>query len=149
MAVIKKYNPIDLLPDVAIGVKIPLVGKSGILFDQSYSTEDQVLSNLKSLILTRKGERVMQPTLGAEIQDSLFEQNTDTLKRRIETSIVKAIDFWLPYIDIIKLDVNAVVAVGPGTEEHGVTISIVVSLNGSESEKTVTFLATPTLITLS
>ena len=51
MSIIKKYNPIDLLPDVAVGIKLPFTGKSGNLFDLSYSTEEQALSNLKNLLL--------------------------------------------------------------------------------------------------
>ena len=75
----KRYHPIDLLPDVAVGIKLPIVGKNGNLFDLSYSTEDQAISNFKNLILTRQGERIMQPLFGTKLQDSLFEQNDDTL----------------------------------------------------------------------
>ena len=49
MSIEKRYNPIDLLPDVAVGVKLPFVGKDGTLFQLSYSTEEQAISNLKNL----------------------------------------------------------------------------------------------------
>jgi len=140
----KRYMPIDLQPDVAVGVKLPFVSKTGKLFDLSYSTEEQALSNLKNLIFTRRGERIMQPLFGTTLQDSLFEQNDELLKTRIEDSLFEAIDFWLPYIEVTKLTVTPVVAVGPDNEEHGVTISLSVSINGQTSGTPITFLVTQT-----
>ncbi len=54
MAYEKRFMPIDLQPDVAVGVKLPLVSKSGQLFDLSYSTEEQAISNIKNLLFTSK-----------------------------------------------------------------------------------------------
>ena len=142
MSIEKRYNPIDLLPDVAVGVKLPFVGKDGRLFQLSYSTEEQAISNLKNLILTRRGERVLQPLFGTNLQDSLFEQNDNLLKESIETNIIEAVEFWLPYISIKELNVQTVLAVDGTNEEHGVTISLKVSVNDSPSEIPVTFLVT-------
>jgi phage baseplate assembly protein W len=142
----KKYHPIDLLPDVAVGIKLPIVGVDGRLFDLSYSTEDQAISNLKNLILTRQGERLMQPLFGTKLQDSLFEQNDDILKASIKSSIEQAVEFWLPYISINSLEVNPVIAVGSSKEEHGVQISLQVSVNDQESNIPITFLATATTV---
>ena len=142
MSIEKRYNPIDLLPDVAVGVKLPFVGKDGSLFQLSYSTEEQAISNLKNLILTRRGERILQPLFGTNLQDSLFEQNDNLLKESIETNIIEAVEFWLPYISITELNVQTVLAVDGTNEEHGVTISLKVSVNDSPSEIPVTFLVT-------
>jgi len=142
----KKYHPIDLLPDVAVGIKLPIIGVDGRLFDLSYSTEDQAISNLKNLILTRQGERLMQPLFGTKLQDSLFEQNDDILKASIKDSIERAVEFWLPYISINSLEVNPVIAVGSSREEHGVQISLQVSVNDQESNIPITFLATATTV---
>jgi len=141
-----RYNPIDLLPDVAVGIKLPIVSVDGRLFDLSYSTEEQAISNLKNLILTRRGERVMQPFFGTTLQDSLFEQDTTLLISGIKDSISQAVAFWLPYITINKLDVTPVTAVASAFEEHGVTISITVSINGQQSNTPITFLVTATTI---
>lgn len=142
MSIEKRYNPIDLLPDVAVGIKLPFVTKEGNLFQLSYSTEEQAISNLKNLILTRRGERILQPLFGTNLQDSLFEQNDNLLKESIETNIIEAVEFWLPYISITELNVQTVLAVDGTNEEHGVTISLKVSVNDSPSEIPVTFLVT-------
>jgi phage baseplate assembly protein W len=129
-------------PDVAVGITLPFSQTNGRLFNLSYSTEEQALSNLKNLILTRQGERIMQPLFGTNLQDSLFEQNDDLLKSSIRDSIQDAVEFWLPYIAISELKVETVLAVGNSKEEHGVTISMKVLVNGVESEIPLTFLIT-------
>ena len=142
MSIEQRYNPIDLLPDVAVGIKLPFIGKTGNLFELSYSTEEQAISNLKNLVLTRPGERILQPLFGTELQNALFEQNDDILKERIQISISEAVEFWLPYIGINELNIQTVVAVDGTREEHGITISMKVSVNDIPSETPITFLVT-------
>jgi phage baseplate assembly protein W len=142
MSIEQRYNPIDLLPDVAVGIKLPFIGKTGNLFELSYSTEEQAISNLKNLVLTRPGERILQPLFGTELQNALFEQNDDILKERIQNSITEAVEFWLPYIGINELNIQTVVAVDGTKEEHGITISMKVSINDIPSEVPITFLVT-------
>ena len=52
---------------VAIGITLPLQKGNGGYFAQSYQTSEQVKSNIKNLILTRKGERLMHPTFGTDL----------------------------------------------------------------------------------
>ena len=75
---IYRYEPNNSNPDRAVGVVLPfnkpadartatqnaLSGSSGggSLFVQSYTTEVQAISNLKNLLLTRKGERYISKT---------------------------------------------------------------------------------------
>lgn len=143
----RKYNTIDLLPDVAVGIKLPLIGTQGNLFDQSYSTKDQAIANLKNLLYTIPGERVMQPLFGTELRSSLFQQNDDVLKEDIEQSIYEAVEFWLPYITIIQLIVTPVTSFNGTKEEHGVTVSLKVSVNEIVINTPITFLVTTTSIT--
>jgi len=93
------YNPLDLNKDVAVGITLPF-GKSSGLFNLSYTTEEQSISNLKNLLLTRKGERVFQPNFGSNIPSLLFEQMNSSLEVDLEQSLRDDIGFWLPYIVI-------------------------------------------------
>ena len=93
------YNPLDLNKDVAVGITLPF-GKSSGLFNLSYTTEEQSISNLKNLLLTRKGERVFQPNFGSNIPSLLFEQMNSSLEADLEQSLRDDIGFWLPYIVI-------------------------------------------------
>lgn len=116
-----RYNPLDFEPDVAVGVLLPFNGDApGRTYDQnyasgsvsgatvfasSYSTEEQAISNLKNLLLTKKGERFMQPDFGTRIFDSLFEPSTNALETIIEDGLNEDIEQWLPYIIINEIDV--------------------------------------------
>jgi phage baseplate assembly protein W len=146
MAIEKRYYPIDLLPDVAVGIKLPLSKQDGRLFDLSYTTEEQAISNLKNLILTRQGERLMQPLFGTRLQDTLFEPNTELIRDALRESIISAVQFWLPYITIQRLDVESVISVLGNIEEHGVKVTLIVNVNNQEANIPVTFLVTQTTV---
>ena len=53
MAVRKEYkiNPIDLKKNVAVGVKLPMGGRG--IFQSSYTTEEQAISNLKNTCIKK------------------------------------------------------------------------------------------------
>ncbi len=86
--------------DKSVGVTLPLRKGNNGYFEVSYTTKDQIKSNIKSLLLTQKGERLMQPTFGSNLQRALFEQNSDNLDAFIEDTIMEAIDTWMPYVTI-------------------------------------------------
>ena len=95
----------DLNPDIRIGLKLPFNrGRSG-LFPQTQTTLEQAGSNIKNLLLTSKGERIMQPDFGSRLRDLLFEQYTEDLEERVREEIQQAMSTWLPYIVISQVDV--------------------------------------------
>ena len=100
------YSPIDFKPDVAVGVKLPF-GKPNGLFTQSYTTEEQAVSNLKNLLLTRKGERPFQPEFGSDVYQLLFENIDSNIESNLEETLREDINFWLPYIVIDNVDIQA------------------------------------------
>ena len=99
------YNPLDLDDNVAIGVQLPF-GKNGGLFSLSYTTEQQSISNLKNLLLTRKGERPFQPEFGSDVYSLLFENINPSLSNSLSESLTDDINFWLPYIIIDNINVD-------------------------------------------
>ena len=94
-------------PDVRIGVTLPFTrdNKTG-WFDQSFTTLDAAKSNLRNLLLTMKGERLMQPNFGTDLMKLVFEQDDGTLIDRIRSTIVTAVDFWLPYLNLNTVEIN-------------------------------------------
>ena len=66
----------------AMGFTLPLTFGENT-FEQAFLTKDQVKSNIKNLLLTKKGERIIQPEFGSGLQSLLFEQNVDDLEGRI------------------------------------------------------------------
>jgi phage baseplate assembly protein W len=78
----------------------------GSVFAQSYSTEEQAISNLKNLLLTSRGERIMQPTFGTRIREAVFQPNSINLQEFINETLTESINKWLPYININSIDVT-------------------------------------------
>lgn len=103
MAVDIKYYPEDVGKEYGtLGIKFPMNAaggtSSGGVFNMSYTTEEQAVSNYINLLLTKKGERYMQPTYGVGLQLRLFEPNTGGLRNDIELDIRQQAKYWLPYI---------------------------------------------------
>jgi uncharacterized protein len=95
----------DLNPDVYIGLKLPFTRDRAGLFGQTETTLEQAGHNIKNLLLTAKGERVMQPDFGSDLRALLFEQDTEDFIDRIQLAIEEAISTWLPYINIEEANV--------------------------------------------
>lgn len=97
------------ISDQAIGVVLPF-GKAdnGVYFKQSFTTIDQAKSNIQNLILTIRGERIMHPTLGSGIWNTIFEPMTtgDELSIQLDSLIRESVAQWLPYINIDTLTVT-------------------------------------------
>ena len=87
-----------------LGIGINKSSNSNGVFSTNYTTLTQAKDNLKNLILTKKGERLMNPEFGCDVWLVLFEQmDGDTIESKIETSIVNAVDTWLPYISLTSI----------------------------------------------
>jgi len=145
-----KIQPIDTETDVAIGVKLPFSTKQGGLFELSYTTEDQAISNLKSLLLTKKGERMMRPNFGTGLWQKLFEKNTEDFKPLLEREMRNDISYWLPYIIIYKLDITNANTNSLDVNEHGISITLHFRVTEQGANQTITLNATTSgAITLS
>jgi len=68
-----RVNPLDLQGNIAIGISLPFSGPSGP-FNKTYSTADQIKSNLINLLLTDKGERVFNPDFGVDLKKHYLKQ---------------------------------------------------------------------------
>lgn len=87
-----------------LGIGINKSSNSNGVFSTNYTTLTQAKDNLKNLILTKKGERLMNPDFGCDVWLVLFEQmDGDTIESRIETSILDAVNTWLPYLNLTSI----------------------------------------------
>ena len=90
----------------AYGITLPVQRGNTGYFSQAFNSFEQAKSNLRNLLLTRKGERIFQPNFGSGIHELLFEQSTNDLESRLQENITDSVNFWLPYINIDTIDVN-------------------------------------------
>tara|TARA_Y100001963_G_C6518370_1_gene325443 strand:- start:41 stop:484 length:444 start_codon:yes stop_codon:yes gene_type:complete len=93
---------------VFIGIDYPFHRSTGVegWFGSTETTIKAVKNNIKMLLMTNKGERFMQPTLGLNLKKYLFEQFTDEMRITIENDIVDSFNFWLPFVEIKDLNVG-------------------------------------------
>jgi phage baseplate assembly protein W len=98
-----RYNVTDLKENdyKVLGVAINDISNSNGAFSVNFTTINQAKSNLQNLILTKKGERVMQPEFGCDIWKILFEPIIEgDIESKIEETILDAVNIWLPYLNI-------------------------------------------------
>jgi phage baseplate assembly protein W len=96
----------DLNPDTKIGLELPFARSRTGLFGLTETTLEQAGHNIKNLLLTAKGERVMQPDFGSNLRSLLFEQQDENLNINIKEAIQEAMSTWLPYIDISNVNIS-------------------------------------------
>ena len=76
-----------------------------------------VKQNLKMLILTSPGEKMMDPEFGVGLRNFLFEQNEQTTYQRIRQRVATQVGKYLPYMRII--DINFWTTAEPGMPSSG------------------------------
>ena len=92
---------------VSVGLDLPL-GRdgNGTYFATTDTTVDSIKNDVRLLLLTQRGERVMQPFLGMDIRRFLFEQITDDTSIEIENDIVETFQTWLPFVELRDIDID-------------------------------------------
>jgi phage baseplate assembly protein W len=121
--------------DYAIGITLPLqIGNTA--FNQSFTYVEQASTNIKSLLLTKKFERVMQPQLGSGLHELLFQFNDDNLAADIEDIIINQLATWLPYVTINDITIEQTNLM---KDTNTVNISITFRLDNTSNLQTVTF----------
>ena len=98
-----RVNPLDLQKNIVIGVSLPF-NAAGV-FNKTYSTKDQIKSNLINLLLTDKGERIMNPEFGADVRRSLFDNITESNNEVLRLKIIDAINIFIPEIELGNIDI--------------------------------------------
>ena len=68
--------------------------------------KEMIRQNLKMLLLTSPGERVMEPRFGVGLRAYLFEQNTSITHSSIKTKINEQLNLYMPYVEIVELSFN-------------------------------------------
>ncbi len=130
---IQKINPLDLQPRKAVGVGLPFSSNS--VFNSTYTTQDALKSNLVNHFLTEKGERFLNPNLGAGLRRLLFDQITEDKKGEIDAVVRTEISTYFP-----SLQVNDVrIAASPDTNIVTVYLKYSVTQTNIQDELLINF----------
>lgn len=69
---------------------------------------DLVKQNLKMILLTAPGERIMEPDFGVGLRNYLFENDSATSRNKIETRIRNQIGAYMPFVEIKSIELNSI-----------------------------------------
>ncbi len=143
---IKRYSNDYNKENGTLGIKIPTNvsisnNQSGV-FDMSYTTEEQAISNYINLLLTRQGERFMQPDFGVGLYYYVFEQIADILSVQLSDIIHEQAARWLPYIENESITVTNE-SDHSEVDNHYLRINIIFRVSNSGANRELTFFGAP------
>lgn len=114
---INVFTPRTKIPDLFSDIRKDLV-LSPISEDLALLKNDNaVKESIKNLVLTDRGERLMQPFVGGNVRAMLFEPLVPSTIKSIENNIRETIELYEPRCELIdvkataNLDENAVFVV--------------------------------------
>jgi len=71
--------------------------------------EESVKEAIKNLLLTDRGERLMQPNLGGHLKAMLFENITPGVLKTIEDQVRTTLDIYEPRAELLDVTVSSLV----------------------------------------
>ena len=87
----------------SLGVKLPLTLDDTDGFTMLSNLKTLLRQNLKMLILTAPGERVMEPDFGAGLRNYLFSNFGEDTPVVIDRKIREQVKIYMPLIDLIDI----------------------------------------------
>ena len=107
-----------------IAVQLPLVEDSTFgPYNLITDYESLATQNLKMLVLTNPGERMMDINFGIGLRRYLFQPNTQRTYGEIRTRVLEQVARYLPYIKIEKVDFLQVGS-SPDDYPHDIRVKI-------------------------
>jgi len=91
----------------SIGIKLPITYNTGDGFTTIKTIKQMVKQNLKMLILTNPGERVMEPNFGAGIMRYLFLNYSEGANSEIRSKIHEQVKLYLPIVRINNIQIES------------------------------------------
>ena len=102
---IRNINVLDLRPSTGIGVSLPF--NNPAVFQTVYNTREQIKYNLINFLLTDPRERIFNPSFGAGIRNSLFEQITAETTDNLDVLIRTGVESYFPNVVVTALTFGA------------------------------------------
>jgi len=130
---VTRVNPLDLQKNIAIGVALPFNAPG--VFKSTYTTKDQIKSNLVNLLLTDIGERVMNPTFGCNLKRFIFEGISEDNLELLTNSLAESISIFVPEVTVTNIRVI------PNTDYNTIALYIdyIINISNAPDQVTVQF----------
>lgn len=135
--ILKNQSKAIKLESKSYGLSLPVFSE----FKTTFNKIKQAEYNLYNLLRTRRGERVMLPNFGCNLESLLFEPNDTFLESNIQDEITKSVSYWLPYINITNISIDASNNL---IDQNKIEVSISYTISDLEDINTITFDINPT-----
>jgi phage baseplate assembly protein W len=110
-------DPLELDYKLAIGVKLPFVGAgstpgSDAVFNPTFTTTEQIRSDLINWTLTNKGERILNPNYGSDLRRYLFSNITQESSdinlglNDLQKSLTSGIQLNFPNVNVKEVNIT-------------------------------------------
>ena len=124
-------NPIDLNPNLAVGVNLPFSGPS--VFTSNYLTSQAIKNNLINYFLTNPGEIPLNPTFGGGLRSFIFQQISENSLDGLKENVSLKLETYFPNVIINSLDVLQ------RADENSVVVQLKYSIANSNINDNLTF----------
>ena len=109
---------------IKIGIDLPIRrgdpdGTDGY-FASTKTTIEAVKNNIRNLLNTYEGERLMQPRFGVNLKKHLFNQITEENVLALQNDIMDKLEFWLPFVQVNDIQLF--------TQNNSVSIKIIFNI---------------------
>jgi phage baseplate assembly protein W len=99
----QQINPLDLNPNVAVGVNLPFNGPS--VFTPNYLTSQAIKNNLINFFLTNPGEIPLNPSFGGGLRAFIFEQIAEGTLNKLENNINYSLEKFFPNVIVNDIEI--------------------------------------------
>jgi len=130
---VQRINPLDLQPRKAVGISLPFSAKA--VFNSTYTTKDALKANIVNYFLTEKGERFLNPNLGAGLRALIFDQMTEDKIEEIKYVVSQGIADWFPNVVVNDIQVGS----NPDTNTTTIYLSYSVAQTNIQDELVINF----------
>jgi phage baseplate assembly protein W len=90
-----------------ISPKLPLaLDTIDLAYKSNKTLKESIQQNLKSLILTNPGEKIMDSRFGVGLKQFLFQNFSPTVAENISNTINVQVKRYMPFININQIKVN-------------------------------------------
>lgn len=110
--------------------KLPL-SNTKIHYDMLFDIEENIKQNIKNIVLTSPGERIMMPSFGVGVRRYLFELDKDTIAAEIEEALEDQLNNWMPFVSLENVAVLEKIS---GMSSSAMKMSIVISYSVPDLE---------------
>lgn len=122
MSIVKQYY----------GIKYPFTinNDSGLFIDLNETKDDDILSQILHVIMTRKNTRIKMPDFGTDLIKYIFELNDESTWSNIKSEIIESVSKYVP--GVILKDIRVL---RDDSEDSKILVDIEYSVKRGVSEE--------------